>query len=99
MGRGISFRALWKAGLTILGVALFLGNGMVYSFLFSAKKGKRKDRADMRRCVRASLFGSFGQLDGVAGVVKATDSVKIEYTRSANGLTWTQYYSPSFSFF
>ncbi|KAG8679381.1 hypothetical protein FRC11_003805, partial [Ceratobasidium sp. 423] len=28
-------------------------------------------------CVRASVFGSFGQRDGVAGVVKATDSVTI----------------------
>ncbi|TVY82350.1 hypothetical protein LSUE1_G002406 [Lachnellula suecica] len=36
-------------------------------------------------CVRASLFGSFGQLDADAGVVKATDEVKIVYTRSADG--------------
>ncbi|KAF2186817.1 hypothetical protein K469DRAFT_725497 [Zopfia rhizophila CBS 207.26] len=41
-------------------------------------------------CVRASLFGSFGQLDGPAGVVSANDQVKIVYTRSANGKTWTQ---------
>jgi hypothetical protein len=38
------------------------------------------------RCVRASLFGSFGQLDGTAGVVKGMDEVKIEYARSADGL-------------
>jgi hypothetical protein len=42
------------------------------------------------RCVRASLFGSFGQLDGIAGMVKGTDEVKIEYSRSADGLSWTQ---------
>ncbi|KAE9377179.1 hypothetical protein N431DRAFT_402003 [Stipitochalara longipes BDJ] len=41
-------------------------------------------------CVRASLFGSFGQLDGTAGVVNGTDEVKIEYSRSADGLSWTQ---------
>lgn len=44
----------------------------------------------MGRCVRASLFGTFGQLDGIAGVVKGTDEVKIEYSRSADGLSWTQ---------
>ncbi|KAF2786216.1 hypothetical protein K505DRAFT_399626 [Melanomma pulvis-pyrius CBS 109.77] len=44
-------------------------------------------------CVRASLFGSFGQLDGTAGVVSANDQVKIVYTRGAvvpGGWTWTQ---------
>jgi len=41
-------------------------------------------------CVRASLFGSFGQLDSVGAVVKATDSVKIQYVRGTDGLTWTQ---------
>ncbi|KAG4438287.1 hypothetical protein IFR05_006222 [Cadophora sp. M221] len=41
-------------------------------------------------CVRASLFGSFGQLDGVAGVVKGSDEVRIEYSRSADGLIWNQ---------
>jgi hypothetical protein len=46
--------------------------------------------ADTDRCVRASLFGSFGQLDGTAGVVKAGDEVRIEYSRSADGLTWIQ---------
>ncbi|KAH9222628.1 hypothetical protein DL95DRAFT_354366 [Leptodontidium sp. 2 PMI_412] len=41
-------------------------------------------------CVRASLFGSFGQLDGVAGVAKGSDEVRIEYSRSADGLIWNQ---------
>ena len=40
--------------------------------------------------MRASLFGSFGQLDGAAGIVKGTDEVLIEYTRNADGLSWTQ---------
>lgn len=42
------------------------------------------------RCVRASLFGSFGQLDGTAGVVKSGDKVRIVYSRSTDGLIWTQ---------
>ncbi|KAI5784057.1 hypothetical protein FPQ18DRAFT_282467 [Pyronema domesticum] len=41
-------------------------------------------------CIRASLFGSFGQLDGSAGVVKGTDKVKIEYNLEADGETWKQ---------
>ncbi|KUJ20628.1 uncharacterized protein LY89DRAFT_448834 [Mollisia scopiformis] len=41
-------------------------------------------------CVRASLFGSFGQLDGQAGVVGEEDQVRIEYSRSADGLVWIQ---------
>ncbi|KAF4614387.1 hypothetical protein G7Y89_g15350 [Cudoniella acicularis] len=41
-------------------------------------------------CIRASLFGSFGQLDGTAGVVSGTDNVLIKYSRSADGLTWYQ---------
>lgn len=49
-------------------------------------------------CVRASLFGGFGQLDGVAGVVKNGDQVRIEYSRSADGLVWIQYVLPFSSF-
>jgi hypothetical protein len=41
-------------------------------------------------CIRASIFGSFGQLDGSAGVVKGTDKVKIEYNLEADGETWKQ---------
>ena len=48
------------------------------------------DRTDANRCVRASLFGSFGQLDGTAGIVSGTDHVLINYTRSADELSWTQ---------
>lgn len=44
----------------------------------------------MCRCIRASLFGSFGQLDANAGVVSGTDHVLIDYTRSSNGLNWAQ---------
>lgn len=47
--------------------------------------------ADSNRCVRASLFGSFGQLDGDAGIVAGTDQVKIVYTRNADAISWTQY--------
>lgn len=41
-------------------------------------------------CVRASVFGSFGQLDGTAGVVSGTDQLKINYTLESNQQTWTQ---------
>ncbi|KAJ7637337.1 hypothetical protein DFH06DRAFT_1284166 [Mycena polygramma] len=41
-------------------------------------------------CVRASVFGSFGQIDGTAGIVKPTDAVLIDYTLQSNKLTWTQ---------
>ncbi|GAB7352485.1 hypothetical protein MBLNU459_g2891t2 [Dothideomycetes sp. NU459] len=41
-------------------------------------------------CVRASLFGSFGQLDGLASPVSADDHVKIVYNRESDGVTWTQ---------
>lgn len=44
----------------------------------------------VERCVRASLFGSFGQLDADSAVVKDGDEVRIEYSRSADGLIWTQ---------
>lgn len=39
-------------------------------------------------CVRASVFGSFGQYDGTASPVSGTDKVKIVYELS--GTTWTQ---------
>ncbi|KUL87284.1 hypothetical protein ZTR_03365 [Talaromyces verruculosus] len=41
-------------------------------------------------CVRASLFGSFGQYDGNASPVSGTDHVKIEYTLEDDNETWTQ---------
>jgi hypothetical protein len=41
-------------------------------------------------CIRCSLFGSFGQLDGTAGVVSSSMSVKIEYTLQSDGGTWLQ---------
>ena len=47
-------------------------------------------------CVRASVFGSFGQLDGTAGIVSGTDHVLIEYTLQSDGQTWVQYVRPSF---
>ncbi|PQE03563.1 hypothetical protein CJF31_00010143 [Rutstroemia sp. NJR-2017a BVV2] len=40
-------------------------------------------------CVRASLFGSFGQLDGASAPVSGTDQVRINYTLEATG-NWTQ---------
>lgn len=39
-------------------------------------------------CVRASVFGWFGQHDGEAGVVKPDDTVKIDYKLEGN--TWIQ---------
>lgn len=42
-------------------------------------------------CVRASLFGSFGQLDGEPGVVKGNDQVRIEYELQDDQDTWVQY--------
>ena len=50
-------------------------------------------------CVRASLFGSFGQLDGDAAPVKGDDQVRIEYVLLEDGDTWLQYVLPSFSYF
>lgn len=44
-------------------------------------------------CVRASLFGSFGQLDGDASPVSGTDQVRIEYTLLDDQETWVQYVS------
>ncbi|KAB5587646.1 hypothetical protein CTheo_8915 [Ceratobasidium theobromae] len=41
-------------------------------------------------CVRASVFGWFGQRDGPAGVVKGTDAVTINYKLGSNKLTWNQ---------
>lgn len=42
------------------------------------------------RCVRASLFGWFGQLDGPSAAVKGTDRIRIEYTKTTDSDTWTQ---------
>jgi hypothetical protein len=55
----------------------------------------RASEADdfLDRCVRASLFGSFGQLDGDASAISADDPVLIEYTRSNDTLSWSQYVS------
>lgn len=39
-------------------------------------------------CVRASVFGSFGQLDGDSAAVSGDDNVKIVY--SLSGTEWTQ---------
>ena len=39
-------------------------------------------------CIRCSVFGSFGQLDGPAGVVTAGMAVRIEFALQADGQTW-----------
>lgn len=44
-------------------------------------------------CVRASVFGSFGQLDGDGAAVSGTDQVRIEYNLESDGQTWKQYVS------
>ncbi|OOQ89616.1 hypothetical protein PEBR_07622 [Penicillium brasilianum] len=41
-------------------------------------------------CVRASVFGSFGQLDGTGSPVSGSDKVRIEYNLESDGETWTQ---------
>lgn len=41
-------------------------------------------------CVRASVFGSFGQLDGNASPVAGDDQVRIEYNLEDDGETWFQ---------
>ncbi|KAJ5132079.1 hypothetical protein N7448_006237 [Penicillium atrosanguineum] len=41
-------------------------------------------------CVRASVFGSFGQLDGNGSPVSGTDKVRIEYNLESDGQTWNQ---------
>jgi hypothetical protein len=41
-------------------------------------------------CVRASIFGSFGQLDGNASPVSGDDHVRIEYNLESDGQTWKQ---------
>lgn len=41
-------------------------------------------------CVRASVFGSFGQLDGDASAVSGDTKVKIVYELESDGETWTQ---------
>lgn len=46
---------------------------------------------DGQWCVRASLFGGFGQLDGDSYPVSGSDQVKIEYILESDNETWTQY--------
>ncbi|KAJ6099005.1 hypothetical protein N7467_000540 [Penicillium canescens] len=41
-------------------------------------------------CVRASVFGSFGQLDGNGAAVSGDDHVRIEYNLESDGQTWKQ---------
>ncbi|CAI7674834.1 unnamed protein product [Penicillium pancosmium] len=41
-------------------------------------------------CVRASVFGSFGQLDGTGSPVSGSDKVRIEYNLESDGETWKQ---------
>ncbi|GME48500.1 hypothetical protein BKCO1_1700040 [Neofusicoccum parvum] len=41
-------------------------------------------------CIRASLFGSFGQLDGTASPISGDTKVRIEYNLMSDGTTWEQ---------
>ncbi|PYH42915.1 uncharacterized protein BP01DRAFT_359137 [Aspergillus saccharolyticus JOP 1030-1] len=41
-------------------------------------------------CVRASIFGSFGQLDGTGSPVSGDDQVRIEYNLLSDDNTWVQ---------
>lgn len=87
----IWFRRRWGRGRVMLGVVLRLANGEFDPFALVGWLGFGNlgswDRIDGNRCVRASLFGSFGQLDGTAGIVSGTDHVLINYTRSADELS------------
>ncbi|KAJ5735989.1 uncharacterized protein N7483_001114 [Penicillium malachiteum] len=42
-------------------------------------------------CVRASVFGSFGQYSGDGSPVSGTDHVRIEYNLESDGQTWIHY--------
>lgn len=41
-------------------------------------------------CIRCSLFGSFGQLDGPASPVSGSQKVEIKYELASDGTTWVQ---------
>ncbi|KAJ1560845.1 hypothetical protein HK096_006997 [Nowakowskiella sp. JEL0078] len=41
-------------------------------------------------CVRASVFGSFGQHDGAAAAIDFDDKITIDYTYKNDGVTWVQ---------
>jgi hypothetical protein len=44
-------------------------------------------KAGVQWCVRAAVFGSFGQRDGAAAAIDPDDHVTIEYMLEANGNT------------
>lgn len=41
-------------------------------------------------CIRCSIFGAFGQIDGNSAVVKGTDAVTIKYMLQSDKNTWLQ---------
>lgn len=41
-------------------------------------------------CIRASLFGSFGQKDANASAISGDQKIRIEYNLMADGTTWEQ---------
>lgn len=41
-------------------------------------------------CIRASLFGSFGQKDSDSAAINGDQKVRIEYNLMADGTTWEQ---------
>ncbi|KAG8884815.1 hypothetical protein FRB98_002141 [Tulasnella sp. 332] len=41
-------------------------------------------------CVRCSIFGAFGQIDGNAGIVNGNDAVTINYVLQSDMNTWLQ---------
>ncbi|KAF2141629.1 uncharacterized protein K452DRAFT_227913 [Aplosporella prunicola CBS 121167] len=76
---------------------LFLWPGMsngtgdlVQTTIESWSDGNWCGGTDDEWCVRASLFGGFGQKDGPAASVSKDMKVKIEYTLESDGETWTQ---------
>lgn len=78
-------------GVLFLWPGMSNGTGdLVQTTLESWKDNSWCGAAKGQWCIRASLFGSFGQLDGPAGVVSGSQAVKIEYALQSDGTTWKQ---------
>ncbi|KAL2832685.1 hypothetical protein BJY01DRAFT_260073 [Aspergillus pseudoustus] len=82
---------LTQAGVLFLWPGMSNGTGdLIQSTLESWESNAWCGAASGEWCVRASVFGWFGQLDGDAGVVKGDDQIKIEYTLQDDQDTWVQ---------
>ncbi|KAL3465921.1 hypothetical protein BJX64DRAFT_284855 [Aspergillus heterothallicus] len=82
---------LTQTGVLFLWPGMSNGTGdLIQSTLESWESNAWCGAASGEWCVRASVFGWFGQLDGDAGVVKGDDQVRIEYTLQDDQDTWVQ---------